>query len=93
VFDPTSSDALVKEVQEKSPLAAAGVKAGDVILRIGDEETATREAVAAKIKKSKPGQRLELAYRRGTEERKTEVILVSEAEMAKRMEPLPKRKE
>jgi len=93
VFDPTSSDALLKEVQEKSPLAAAGVKAGDVILRLGDEETATREAVAAKIKKSKPGQRLELAYRRGTEERKTEVILVSEAEMAKRMEPLPKRKE
>ena len=92
VFDTTSSDALLKEVQEKSPLAAAGVKAGDVILRLGGEETATRDAVAAKVQKSKPGQKLELAYRRGTEERKTEVILVSEAEMLKRTEPIPNRK-
>ena len=92
VFDPSIAEAVLKEVQPKSPLAAAGVKAGDVILRLGGEETATSQAVAAKLKKSKAGEKLELAYRRGTEEKKTEVVLISEGEMLKHMEPLPPRK-
>ena len=92
VFDTSAGSALLKEVQPKSPLAAAGVKAGDVILKLGGEEIASAAAVAAKLKKCKPGERLALAYRRGTEEKKTEVFLISESEMLKRMEPLPPRK-
>ena len=92
VFDAAAGSALVKEVQSRSPLAAAGVKAGDVILKLGGEEVATSQAVAAKLKKSKPGERLALVYRRGTDEKTTEVILVSEGEMLKRMEPLPPKK-
>ena len=92
VFDTSAGSALLKEVQPKSPLAAAGVKAGDVILQLGGEEIASAAAVAAKLKKCKPGERLALAYRRGTEEKKTEVFLISESEMLKRMEPLPPRK-
>ena len=92
VFDTSTGTAVLKEVQPKSPLAAAGLKAGDVILRLGGEETATSQAVAAKLGKSKAGDRLELVFRRGAEEKKTEVILVSESEMLKRMEPLPPRK-
>jgi len=89
VFDPAGGSALLKEVQPRSPLAAAGVKAGDVILKLGGEDMATPKAVADKLKKCKAGEKLAVAYRRGTDERKTEVILVSEAEMLKRMEPLP----
>ncbi len=83
---------LLKEVQPRSPLAAAGVKAGDVILKIGSEATPTAASVAARLKKAKPGERLALAYRRGTAERTTEVILISEDEMKKRMEPIPPKK-
>ena len=89
VFDPAGGSALLKEVQARSPLAAAGVKAGDVILKLGGEDMPTPKAVADKMKKCKAGEKLAVAYRRGTDERKTEVILVSEAEMLKRMEPLP----
>ena len=92
VFETTGSGAVLKEVLPKSPLAAAGVKAGDVILKIGNEAMASGPAVAAKMKKSKPGDKLALNYRRGTQERTTEVILTSEAEMLKRMEPIPPRK-
>ncbi len=92
VFDTAAESALLKEVQPRSPLAAAGVKAGDVILRLGGEEISTSQSVVARLKKSKPGERLELAYRRGDEEKKTEVILISESEMLRRMEPIPKRK-
>ena len=92
VFNDSSSGAVLKEVQPKSPLDAAGLRAGDVILRLGGEETVTGEAVAAKVGKSKPGDKLDLVYRRGTEEKKTEVALISQAEMLKRMEPAAPRK-
>ena len=92
VFDIPGSAPVLKEVQPKSPLEAAGLRAGDVILRLGGEETATSEAVAAKVGKAKPGDKLELIYRRGTEEKKTEVAVISQAEMLRRMEPAAPRK-
>lgn len=92
VFDSSVPSAVVKEVQPRSPLAAAGVKPGDIILRLGDEETATRDAVAARLRESKPGDKLDLSYRRGTEEKKTVVVLISESEMLKRMESPGRRK-
>ncbi len=92
VFETTGPGAVLKEVLPKSPLAAAGLKAGDVILKLGGQEMASGQAVAAKMKKSKPGEKLALNYRRGTKEQTTEVILTSEAEMLKRLEPIPPRK-
>ena len=92
VFDASGSGAVLSEVQPKSPLETAGLRAGDVILRLGGEETATGEAVAAKVGKAKPGDKLEIVYRRGTEEKKTEVALISKGEMLQRMEPAAPRK-
>ena len=87
VFDTSDAGGTVlKEVQPKSPLEAAGVQAGDVILRIGGEVVASSGAVAEKISKARPGDRLALLYRHGDEEKRTEVILISESEMLKRME-------
>ena len=92
VFDDSAGTALLKEVQAKSPLAAAGVKAGDVIVKLGGEAMPNAKAVAARLGKSKAGDKIELTYRRGTEEKKTDVFLISEAEMLKRMEMPPPRK-
>jgi len=92
VFDASGSGAVLKEVQPKSPIEAAGLRAGDVILRFGGDEVATSEAVAAKVGKAKPGDKLELVYRRGAEEKKTIVALISQAEMLNRTEPAAPRK-
>ena len=91
VFDD-SGGAVLSEVQPKSPLETAGLRAGDVILRLGGEATATGEDVAAKVGMAKPGDKLEIVYRRGTEEKKTEVALISKGEMLKRREPATPRK-
>ncbi len=79
--------AVLREVTPKSPLASAGVKAGDVILRLGGSEIRTGADVAAKLGNSKPGDRLEIVFRRAAEEKKAEVTLISEAELTRRMRP------
>ena len=90
VLDPQHTDgALLKEVQPKSPLDAAGLKAGDLILRIGGEDVKTGEAVAARIGKSKPGDKLAVTYRRDGAEQTADVTLISQAEMLKRMSAPP----
>ena len=90
VFDPQSADgAVLQEVQPKSPLDSAGLVAGDVILRLGGEDVKTSAAVTAKVANSKPGDKLELVYRRDGEEKKAEVTLISAAEMLKRMNAAP----
>ena len=76
--------AVLREVTPKSPLASAGVKAGDVIVRLGGSDIKTGADVATKIGKSKPGDRLEIVFRREAEEKKAEVTLISEAELLKR---------
>ena len=86
VFAPQSADgAVLKEVRPKSPIEAAGLKAGDVILRIGGDEVKTGDAVVAKVGRCKPGDKLDVVYRRDGVETKVEVTLISPAEMRKRM--------
>ena len=90
VFDPQGAEgAVLKEVQPKSPLEAAGLKAGDVLVRIGGDEMKTSDAVAAKVGKSKPGDKIEIVYRRDGAEKKAQVTLISQAEMLRRMNALP----
>jgi len=87
IFDPQNKGgAVLKKVQAQSPLETAGLKAGDVILKFGGEETKTSEAVAAKMDQSKPGDKLEVVYSRNGVEAKVQVTLISSAEMLKRME-------
>ena len=90
VFDPRGSEgAVLKEVQPKSPLEAAGLKAGDVLVRIGGDEMKTSDAVAAKVRQSRPGERLEVVYLRDGAEHKAQVTLISQSEMLKRMGSKP----
>ena len=93
VLDTESKDGVaVKEVQPKSPLEEAGLKAGDVILKLGGEDVKTSDAIAEKLGKSKPGDKMEIVYRRDGAERKAEVTLISQVEMMKRMGVAPNRR-
>ena len=83
VFDPEGT--VLKEVMPKSPLETAGLKAGDVLVRIGGDEMKTGDAVAAKVGQSRPGEKVEVVYRRDGVEKKAQVTLISQAEMFRRM--------
>lgn len=60
--------ARIGEVLPDSPAARAGLRGGDVILRVGDREVATWEELARGIRGAAAGKELVLGVRRGAEE-------------------------
>jgi serine protease Do len=62
---PRPDGALVANVDAKSPAAAAGLKSGDVILRIDGEPTVHAGALSARIAQSLPGEKITLSLWRG----------------------------
>lgn len=85
-LDPETTDgAAVLEVYAKSPLAEAGLKEGDLITKAGGEEVKSAEALISRLSKAKPGDKLEVVYRRNGEEHKAEVSLISRREMNRRL--------
>ncbi|HEU5360518.1 MAG TPA: RIP metalloprotease RseP [Candidatus Deferrimicrobiaceae bacterium] len=58
----------IGEVMPDTPAARAGLKAGDLIVRVGEEEIKTWEELAAGIRDSGAGKELPLTLRRGEEE-------------------------
>lgn len=59
---------VISEVIPQSPAAAAGLKAGDVMLAVGDTATATRKDFIAAIKACKAGDQVSLKLRRDGKE-------------------------
>ncbi len=57
--------ALVAAVDPKSPAAGAGLKSGDVILRIGGEPIVQAGSLSARIAQSMPGDKIQLSVWRG----------------------------
>lgn len=62
---PRPDGALVSQVATDSPAAAAGLKVGDVILRIDGEPMAQAGALSARIAQAVPGDRIRLSLWRG----------------------------
>jgi S1-C subfamily serine protease len=56
---------IVQEVVPDSPAAQAGIQPGDVITAINGTETTTAENFIAELRKTKPGDRIELTVVRG----------------------------
>jgi putative serine protease PepD len=59
-----SGGAVVREVTSGGPAQAAGVRAGDVIVRVGGDRVSEPGDVAAAIQDMRPGQRVEVEVRR-----------------------------
>lgn len=66
---------LVKMIQEKSPAGGSGLKIGDEVLSINDEKVSSPEQFIKELQKSKPNDRIRLAYKRDGVEGKLDITL------------------
>ena len=73
---PTSG-ALVLNVLASSPAAAAGLRAGDVIVAIDGHKVTTADQVVAYTKAHSPGTVVKITYARGSQQRTTGATLGS----------------
>lgn len=64
----------IGDVMPDTPAARAGIEAGDLVVRIGEQEITTWEELAAGIKESGAGKELALTVRRGEKEIQVTVI-------------------
>lgn len=74
---PADAGLVLAEVVENAPAWKAGLRAGDVVLRLGGQAIASWPELVAELKKHRPGDALEVRYRRGaeTDEAETKVKL------------------
>jgi S1-C subfamily serine protease len=70
-----SEGALVLAVTPGSPAEAAGLRRGDVITSVAGDKVTSPEGLSSVIRKHKPGERVEVRWQRGGEERSTTVAL------------------
>lgn len=63
---PVSSGAYVQNVVPGSPADEAGIRAGDIIVRIGKDEIASVEDVFAAVRSHKVGEKVEVEVVRGS---------------------------
>ena len=76
--------AMIVDVAPGSPAEQGGLKSHDIVLSAAGESVKDREALKEKVRAAKPGDKLKLGLRRGTESVDVEVTLGSLAEAAKR---------
>ncbi|MDB5320046.1 MAG: peptidase [Phycisphaerales bacterium] len=60
-----------------TPAAQAGLQAGDVVLKLGDQATGTLMELSTALNSHKPGDKVKLIYRRGAKEVTTEITLAA----------------
>jgi len=77
---PGDGGALVREATAGGPAAAAGVRAGDLIVSVGGTAVREPDDVAAAIQDRRPGQRIALEIERGADRRSLEVELAARPE-------------
>ena len=86
VLDLTTKDGVaLKEVPPVSPAAEAGLKAGDVIVKVNGRAVLNADQLKARLRRARPGRQMEFAYRRGDTDGRATVTLVSEAELTRRL--------
>lgn len=68
---------LLTQVSPNSPAAKAGLKAGDVVVRVDNREVTTSAGMVQIIQAAKVGQVLKVTYYRGDAQQTTEVTLAA----------------
>jgi S1-C subfamily serine protease len=71
----TGTGAVVESVVPGGPAAAAGLQAGDIVLKVADDAVTESSDVAAAVAQRKPGTKVQLSVRRGDDERPLTVTL------------------
>src|SRR5262249_50343478 len=67
-FDEERKEWIIEEVREASPAKRAGLRQGDVILKVADVEPTDLDSLIDPIRQTKPGRRVTFRIRRdGTE--------------------------
>lgn len=74
---PRPDGVLVSGVHPKSPFAAAGLQAGDVILSLGGEPTNTPQEVMFRMAALGVGESAEIVWLRDGQEKRAEVVLAA----------------
>ncbi|HLV59663.1 MAG TPA: PDZ domain-containing protein [Natronosporangium sp.] len=69
--------AAVRQVADGSPAADAGLRPGDVLVRVGGVEIDDPDAVVARVQAASPGERLAVAYLRDGTEQEVTVTLAA----------------
>ncbi len=75
--DDGGAGAQVREVEPGSPAAAAGLQPGDVIVTVGGQPVNGSGELAAAMRQRRPGDQVEIGYRRGGETRSTRATLAA----------------
>lgn len=88
-LDPDQERPVVVEVIPGSPAASAGLQAGDELLAVDDQATATREALVATIRAHKAGEDLRIRVRRSGKESVVTVRLAERPDEAPTPAPTP----
>jgi S1-C subfamily serine protease len=78
VGEVTERGARVESTTDRGPAARAGIRPGDVLLRIGDRATTTEGAVASAVAQRRPGEQVGVRLRRDGEVRDVRVRLAAQ---------------
>jgi serine protease Do len=68
--EATDKGAVVKEVTKESAAEKIGLKAGDIITKIGDDKIETPDDLSEAVQKHKPGDKVDIKYTREGKEQK-----------------------
>ncbi|WP_394250475.1 S1C family serine protease [Arthrobacter pityocampae] len=71
-----TSGAVVLSVSQGGPADDAGIRPGDIITKIGDQEIATAEDLLAALRQYDPGQTVPIEIQRGADTQSVDVTLV-----------------
>ncbi len=81
-LDNNGTGARIKTIEPGTGAAAAGLKVGDVILRVGIRQISGLMELRNSLNDKQPGDRVEVLYSRAGEEAKAEVLLGSRPPIA-----------
>lgn len=73
--DPTARNCLLRDVPEGNPAAQAGLKAGDVIVKVDEKEIGDFDDLADYVARKHPGDKIKVVVERDSETLEFEVTL------------------